>query len=210
MALKAPKQPPKPARWPWIITGILALVSIVCLGLFVHSSVKIHQRQTRIDNLQAQVKQQKEQIHDLTYTKDVRNYNGVKDATDKALKGATDALYNWDGQNFTGRYSKALKYITKDALVKIASNGSLPTKKEQEETGKAYAKVNAKSSVKELQNGIQNIQGNNVTGFVWITQNFSEFGKNTVQTQQVQYTYNLIKHKFTKFDFTAFSGTVSD
>lgn len=193
-----------------IISGLLILISVICLGLFVHSGLIIHEKKVQINRLEKQSSQQKEQIKALNNTKGVRNYNGVKNATDKALKGATNALYEWDGNDFAGRYSKALKYITKDALVQIASNGSLPTKQEQEETGKAYEKVNAKSSVKELQNGIQSIQGNQVTGFVWVTQNFSEFNKNTMQTQQIEYSYDLATHKFAKFNPTSFSGNVNN
>ena len=193
-------------KYLWII-GLLMLSNIIFLGLWVSQGRTSFQLRNTLKQRNTLISQQKEEIDALDNTKAVRSFDGSKSITDQGLKGAIDALYNWNGSNYVERYPKAEKYMTRKVLAQVAS-GSLPTKKQAEKTAKAYRNINGKNKVTEIENGIQKIDGNNVTGFVWVTSQFSSFNKNVTDTQQVKYTYNLTTKKFTKFDPEPFSGAI--
>lgn len=192
----------------WII-GLLLFTNVIFLGLWVSQSRVSVQLQNTVKQKNLVISQQKKDIEELNNTKELRSFNGSKQATDRDLKNAIYAIYNWNARNYVDRYPKAEKYMTHKVLTQIAS-GSLPTKKEVKEAAKAYKSVNGKNKVTEIENGIQKISGNNVTGFVWVTSQYSSFNKNVTDTQQVKYTYNLSTKKFTEFNPEPFSGAVQN
>lgn len=190
----------------WILIVVLILTNIICLGLFISekdTNVKLNQENRKQATV---ITKQKKSVIELEETKDVRNYKSVKKATDKGLEGAINAIYNWNGNNYAERYSKAEKYMSRDVLKQIATNGKIPSKKSQRQQAKNLKSMNAINKVTEIENGIQDIQGNTVTGFVWVTQTYSQYNKNSTITQQVKYKYDIVSKKFIEFNPEPFSG----
>ena len=191
-----------------IVIWILSLALIV-VGAFLINQLHTNQHlRNELTTQTANIKSQQQTIHSLNNTKGVRNFVSVKTATDQGLNGAIHALYDWDGSNYAQRYHKAEKYMDKKVLVGIASNGSLPSHAALEEAQKSYAKIHAQMNVDEIENGIQNIQGNNVTGFVWVTMTYQAYGKKVQNTQQIKYSYNVASKKFNSFLVEPFSGGI--
>ena len=194
-----------------IALGIISLIAILALGFMSSALRKSAQQSKEIQQQQEEISNQKSRIKALSNTKEVRNYNGVKNETDKALKGAMNALYTYKGKEYADRYEKAEKYMTQDVVAGVTTNGQVPDKKDMKQAGKNMAAVGMVSKVTEIENGIQNINGLNVTGFTWVTVQSKEFNKgNSVLTFQVKYTYDLSAHKFTEFKTEPFSCTVVD
>lgn len=193
-----------------IVIAMLCITNLFTVGLCVNNSktnVSLHKI---IKKQKKTIRNQERNISELKNTKDIRNYNSLKKVTNQGLKNATDALYNWEGIGFAKRYTKAKKYMKMSALNNWAINGKLPTENELRDTAKDYEEIKAKNEVTELQNGIQDIKGNKVSGFVWVTEKYTSFNKNTTQTQQIQYTYDISTKKFTKFELLPFSGQISE
>lgn len=199
-----------------LISGFVLLYLFACgLGGVFYYHHKCNQLNEQLNaekvKLTNTTQQKNAEIEALKETKPMRSFQALKSATDNALNGVLGAMYNWDGSNFADRYEKALQYMDKDVLIKaFAPNGSIPSKKSMQQTAKDYSKNDAVDKLTVMQNGIQNIDGNDVKGFVWATSQFSEFGKNTTVTMQAQYTYNVKKQKFTDFKLEPFSSEVVD
>lgn len=194
-----------------VAVGIISLIAILALG-FMSSALRKSEKQSElIQQQQEQISNQKSKIKALNNTKEVRNYNGVKNETDKALKGAMNALYTYRGREYADRYEKAERYMTKNVVAGVTTNGQVPNKKDMKQAAKNMAAVGMVSKVTEIENGIQSINGLTVTGFTWVTVQSKEFNKgNNVLTFQVKYSYNLSSQKFTEFKTEPFSGTVVD
>ena len=194
---------------------ILIYLFITAVGGALYFRHQLNAQQQVNQKLQAKMNQQQQaneiEIDALKHTKPIRSFDNAKQITDNALQGLLGAMYNWNGSNFADRYNKALAYIDKDTLIKsFTSNAQIPSKKAQQQTAKAYQHNNAVDKIVTLQNGIQNINGNNVSGFVWCTSEFQEFGKNTQITMQAQYVFDLKKQKFTQFNLEPFSDNIVD
>ena len=194
---------------------VTIFTNILTLGFCVSNMRMISSLKRNIDTQTEAIAKQKKTIRNLDKTKDVRNYETIRKMTNEGIKGATYALYNWNGHNFADRYDKAEKYMDRSVLKQISTNGQIPSKDDMEQTGKDYASIHAENKVTTLQNGIQDINGNEVTGFVWITSKFTSDGSsmsqeqaNYTSTQQVKYKYNVATKKFTEYNVEPFSGTI--
>ena len=187
----------------------LVVLEVLTIGLLVNNGRTTYKLHQKINEQQTEAVSQQREIKQLSETKAVRNYKDVKKATDKGLNGAVNALYTWDGYSYPHRYPKAEKYMTRKVLKSVSLDGKLPTKHDIKSAAKDYRSIHANSKVTEIQNGIQDINGNNVSGFVWITTRYTAFNKDTTSTQQVKYTYNVATHKFTYFNPEPFSGIMN-
>lgn len=194
-----------------IIIGILILLLIISLGFVSSLFRKNVSLSNQISDQKVAIKKQKVDINALANTKDVRNFNSMKDETNTALSKALNALYTYKGKEYENRYNKALKYMDKNVVVGVTTNGEIPSKSEMKQAGIAMQKAGKVSKVIEINNGIQGIKGNTVSGFVWFVTKFGGFNKdNNVDAYQIKYSYDLNSHKFTAFKAEPFSGTVSN
>lgn len=195
----------------YVVVSILSIITLISLGFLCTSLRQNQTLQNKIVNQDKLIKKQKSQIYALNNTKDVRNYNSMKEQTDNSLNKAANALFTWKGKQYAKRYTKAMKYMDRNVLVGLSTNGSVPTQSDMKQAAKYKEKVDAVSKVTEIENGIQDIKGNTVSGFAWIVMQYGEYNKdNNITVSQIKYKYNLNTKKFTQYQAEPFSGTIQN